>query len=169
MARVTISCDPVCHKDVEIAHSLYSTTYRGLVFHFCSAQCLENFQNNPDLYAIYIGLRRKLAILPILKRRRLRLMESSTADMAHACQCIGEMIGISLVRAEYRHLIVEYDLKQATLSQIEAVVLAAGVKLSGGFHGLRRWLWRSAEMNELANAAHPSTGACCNKPPVQKR
>ncbi len=163
----TTSRDPVCAMDVEIAGSRFSASHRGLDFHFCSAQCLENFGNNPELYTRYLGLRSGL-LPPMPKRRKLPLGPGGDGNIERACRRIGEMMGISQVRAESACLIVDYDLKQATLSQIEAVAAAQGLKFKGGFHALRRWLWRSSESTELGNAAHPSTGACCNKPPDGK-
>lgn len=79
------------------------------------------------------------------------------------------MIGISFVTCEKDRLIVEYDLRLTVLMQIEAVAATEGVHFKEGLHGLRRWLWKSVESNELENAAHPATVACCNRPPVRLR
>jgi len=163
------SRDPVCGMDVDIAGSLHSTSYRGLDFHFCSAQCLENFGKNPDLYALQTGLRDNIGLQPIPKRHRLPLAAGSDADIERACRQIGAMMGISSVSVENARLIVEYDLKQATLSQITAVAIAEGLHFSGGIHGLLRSFWNWSEANELNNAAHPGTGDCCNHPPAKVR
>ena len=157
--------DPVCGMDVEISRSSQWAIYRGTIFHFCSSQCLENFRNAPALYASYKQLRLGPGTEPIPKRRSLDIAPGHATAIEPACRRIGEMMGITSVRAESGRLIVEYDLKQVTLSQIETVAIAEGLKFSLGLHGLRRWLWRSSESNELKNAAHPGNGTCCNHPP----
>jgi YHS domain-containing protein len=157
-----ISRDPVCGMDVEIARSLHSTTHRGLVFHFCSAQCLERFQATPNLYTAPHS-----PAIPI--RRRLRLAAGDGAGIERALRSIRAMMGISATDVEKDCLIVEYDLKQVSLAQIEAVAIDAGLKFKGGLHGLQRSLWKFAERNELDNAAHAGTGACCNHPPTRSR
>ncbi len=160
------SRDPVCGMDIEIARSLHSMAYRGLIFHFCSPQCLECFKDNPGLYT---GSQRITEIQPIPKKRKLRLAAGDDADIEIACQRVREMMGVSSVDVEKSCLVVKYDLRQATLSQIEAVATDAGVRFKDGFPGFLRGMWKFAERNELDNAAHPSTGACCNRPPAQWR
>lgn len=156
------SHDPVCGMNIEVAGSLIFTTYHGLTYHFCSSQCLERFNDAP---ALYIGPQRIADIRPIPKRRKLRLVDASESDMQRACQRVGEMMGIDAIRAEKDCLIVNYDLRQATLAQIESVVTGNGLKLKQGFHSFRRDCWKFLESNELENVARPSTGACCNRPP----
>ncbi len=158
------SRDPVCGMQVDIAGAEHSATYRDVVFHFCSSQCRERFDDNPALYA----LQRIADIRPMPKRHALRLAAGTAADVARACQRVGEMMGISAVRAEQERLIVDYDLRQVALSQIEAVAAAEGLRFKDGLHGFRRGLWKFTEANELANAAHPGTGACCSRPPAGK-
>uniref|UniRef100_Q47DR9 YHS protein n=1 Tax=Dechloromonas aromatica (strain RCB) TaxID=159087 RepID=Q47DR9_DECAR len=163
---MTTSRDPVCGMNVEVAQSSLFSTHRGIVYHFCSAQCLERFN---DIPALYTGSQRIADIRPIPKRRKLRLADSSELDVWRACQRLGEMMGVVKVAAENGCLLVEYDLRQTILSQIEAVAAAEGLKFKEGLHGLRRRLWKYLEAGELENAAHPSSGACCNRPPVRLR
>lgn len=164
---MTTSRDPVCGMAVEIAQSALFTSYRGIVYHFCSAQCLERFN---DIPALYTSAQRIADIRPIPKRRKLRLAEGSESDIRRACQRVGEMIGVAKVTAENGYLLVEYDLRQTILSQIESVAAAEGLKFKDGFHGFRRRLWKYLETSELENAAHPpGSGACCNRPPVRLR
>jgi len=159
------SHDPVCGMDVDVAHSVHSSTYRGLVFYFCSSQCLERFQATPELYTTG---QRTADIEPMLKRRKLRFVGGS-AVIQQVCQQVGEMMGVSSVSTEKDRLIVEYDLRQATLTQIEAVAAAEGVVFKGGLHGFRRSLWKFKESNEVSNAALAGTGACCNHPPARTK
>ena len=163
---MTTSRDPVCGMDVEVSWSTLFTTHRGIVYHFCSAQCLERFN---DIPALYTGPQRIADIRPIPKRRKLRLADSSASDIRRACQRLSEMMGVSKVTAENGCLLVEYDLRHTILSQVETVAAAEGLKFKEGFHGFRRRLWKYLEASELENAAHPSTGACCNRPPVRLR
>lgn len=163
---MTTSRDPVCGMNVEIAHSTLFSTHRGIVYHFCSAQCLERFN---DIPALYTGPQRIADIRPIPKQRKLRLAEGHESDIRRACQRVGEMMGVAKVTAQNGCLLVEYDLRQTILSQIEAVGTAEGLKFKEGLHGLRRRLWKYLEAGELENAAHPGTGACCNRPPVRLR
>jgi hypothetical protein len=101
--------------------------------------------------------------------RKLRLAVCDGAEIGRALRSIREMTGVSTVGAERDCLVVEYDLTQATLSQIEAVAMGAGLKFKRGLHGLRRSLWKFTERNERENAAHAGTGACCNHPPAGSR
>jgi len=43
------SIDPVCGMSVEEEGSL-KATYHGREYHFCSEQCRDEFQKNPELY-----------------------------------------------------------------------------------------------------------------------
>ena len=163
---VTTSRDPVCGMDVATAKSSHSSRYRGLIFHFCSAQCRQCFDANPNLYA---GAQRIADIKPMVKRHKLRLAGGAEVALQDACRRLGEMMGVAVLATAPDYLLVEYDLRQATLPQIEAALAAAGVALKGGLHGLRRGLWKFTEANELQNAANPAPAACCSRPPVRLR
>jgi len=163
---MTKSRDPVCGIDVEVSQSTLSATHRGIAYHFCSTQCLERFN---DIPALYTGSQRIADIRPIPKRRKLLLAEGSESDIRSTCQRVGEMMGVAKVTAENGTLLIEYDLRQTILSQIEAVAASEGLKFKEGLHGLRRRLWKYLEAGELENAAHPASGACCNRPPVRLR
>lgn len=158
--------DPVCGMDVGVAGSTLFTTHQGLVYHFCSAQCMERFNELP---ALYTGGQRVADIRPIKKLCRLRFSDTDDAEIGNVCQLVGKMMGVFSVVAQKDSMLVEYDLRQASLSQIEAVTAAAGVKIKGGIHGVRRSLWKFTEANELESASHSSTGACCNRPPANIR
>lgn len=163
---VTTSRDPVCGMAIEVARSARFATYRGVRYHFCSAQCLERFN---DIPALYTGSQRIADIRPIPKRRKLRVANGNASDIERARRRVGEMIGVTSVIAKNDHLLVEYDLRKTILSQIEAVATAEGLRFKEGLHGFRRRLWKLTEANELENAAHPVSGACCNRPPVKIR
>ena len=163
---VATSRDPVCGRAIEVARSSRFITYRGALYHFCSAHCLERFN---DIPALYTGSQRIADIRPIPKRRKLRLTKGNAPDIQRAVRRIGEMIGVISAIAEKDLLLVEYDLRKTILSQIEAVATAEGLRFKEGLHGFRRRFWKLTEANELENAARPGPGACCNRPPVRLR
>ena len=41
--------DPVCHRDVS-TRSRFSSLYRGRVLRFCSRECKQEFDANPQLW-----------------------------------------------------------------------------------------------------------------------
>lgn len=108
---VATSRDPVCGTVIEVARSSRFITYRGMLYHFCSAHCHERFS---DIPALYTGSQRIADILPIPKRRKLRLANGNESDIQRAAQHVGEMIGVTSVATEKTHLLVEYDLRKTS-------------------------------------------------------
>ena len=106
---------------------------------------------------------------PSMKRRCLILASIDPAQIAHARQQVCAMPGVLSVTAEKGCFIVEYNLLQSSLVQIEEVASAAGLSFKGGWHAMRRRVWKYTEVNELDNAASKTTGACCNRPPARLR
>jgi YHS domain-containing protein len=45
-----IARDPVCGMDVEIARAPASTDYDGRTYYFCSIQCKQDFERQPQMY-----------------------------------------------------------------------------------------------------------------------
>jgi Cu+-exporting ATPase len=45
-----MAIDPVCGMEVDEKSSAISATYSGKTFHFCSAECQQSFQANPEQY-----------------------------------------------------------------------------------------------------------------------
>jgi YHS domain-containing protein len=158
------SRDPVCGMDVTVADPHPTSTYRGLTFHFCSSQCLERFQQTPEFYT---GPQRTADIHPIPKHRHLKVLAPTSEALDKAISQIQTMMGILSAEAVADGLKLSYDLRQASLAQIEAVLQREGIALKGGFHGFRRSLWKFNERNEIENAARAGTGACCNHPPTR--
>lgn len=164
--RSETSRDPVCGMMVNVAASPYSTMWHGLKFHFCSAQCQERFIATPALYKTPAGVRN---IVPIVKRRRLHFVAPTQEALRAACGRLRGMMGVATASPGSDNLTVEYDLRQATFAQVEAVVAGAGLISRGGLHRWRRSLWKFIEGNEIENEVHPASGACCNRPPAQLR
>ena len=42
--------DPVCGMDVEIARAAASTDFEARTYYFCSLQCKEDFERQPQRY-----------------------------------------------------------------------------------------------------------------------
>jgi P-type Cu+ transporter len=42
--------DPVCGMDVEIARAAASTDHEARTYYFCSLQCKQDFERQPELY-----------------------------------------------------------------------------------------------------------------------
>lgn len=43
--------DPVCDMQVDEANSTIMADYKGKTYHFCSEECREVFETNPEPYA----------------------------------------------------------------------------------------------------------------------
>lgn len=43
--------DPVCGMGVDEGKAAGSSTYKGKTYHFCSSNCKEEFDSNPQKYA----------------------------------------------------------------------------------------------------------------------
>lgn len=164
--RSETSRDPVCGMVVNVAVSPYSTMWQGIEFHFCSGQCQERFIATPALYTAQGGVRNRV---PIVKRRKLHFVAPTQEALRAACGRLLGMMGVATAIPGPDDLTVEYDLRQATFAQVEAVVVGAGLILCGGLNRWRRSLWKFIEGNEIENEAHPSSGACCNRPPARSR
>lgn len=162
-----VQVDPVCGMDVVVQQSKYSTTYRGIGFHFCSEQCQSQFLTSPDIYA---SERHRPGKDPVLKRRKLRFQACATDVIDQAVQRIGRMMGVkSVTLLGSTMLSVEYDLWQVTLEQLEMTARATGLIIEDGWHRVQRSWWKFGERNEIDNLARAGNGACCNRPPSRFR
>jgi YHS domain-containing protein len=45
-----IDRDPVCHMDVDPVSAAASSTYLGETYYFCSEDCKERFDGDPERY-----------------------------------------------------------------------------------------------------------------------
>lgn len=156
--------DPVSGREVRTADTGVSVEWSGVRYRFCSERCRARFVVTPLFPTKGIRI---VDIEPILKIRRLRFV-APTAEMLHtACDVLLGMMGVRSATAVDKAIAEQYDLRQATLEQLEKTCTESGLVLRGGLHGWRRALWRFKEGNEIENAARPAGGACCNHPPAR--
>lgn len=165
-AKPETTRDPVCGMEVRAADAPASAEWRGLTYSFCSEQCRERFVAAP---ALYIQAVRIADVEPIPKRRRLRFVSPGAESLRAACGVLLGMMGVRSAIPDGDAIVTQYDLRQATLAQLERTCAGSGLVLRGGLHGWRRALWRFEEDNEIGNAARPAGGACCNRPPARVR
>ena len=45
-----LSLDVVCSMEIDPSATHYHVQYHGTVYHFCSANCRQHFENNPTQY-----------------------------------------------------------------------------------------------------------------------
>jgi YHS domain-containing protein len=142
--------DPVC--EMWVAPDENAVSYQGMHFAFCSQQCKERFLANPHLY---IGLpgepAPKQSGQQVVKRRRLRLGEPlPDADAQQLSKRLHAMMGVYAVDIKADELTITYDLLQATVEQIEAVLQQAGARLGAGWgERLRRAFVHYLEETEV--------------------
>ncbi len=43
--------DPVCGMEVDVENAPASTEYNGQTYYFCSEECKEDFERNPERYS----------------------------------------------------------------------------------------------------------------------
>ncbi len=165
-ATIQTSRDPVCEMDVVVAESSHSTTWQAISYHFCSEQCLERFLATP---ALYTGPTRTKEIVVIPKTRKLRFVSPENELLSAACGKLLRMMGVATAVAGNNCITVDYDLRQATLAQIEEVVAGSGLVLRSGLHRWQRAFWKFEERNEIDNVADSGVSACCNRPPARLR
>src|SRR5438045_1000395 len=48
--KVKLKQDPVCEMDVDPSHAGDETQYRGQTFYFCSRDCKDTFEQDPERY-----------------------------------------------------------------------------------------------------------------------
>ena len=50
-----MAIDPVCGMEVEEAQAPAMTEFQGRPYYFCSESCRDEFEANPQLYALDVG------------------------------------------------------------------------------------------------------------------
>ena len=153
---------PVCGMDV--TGSEITAEHIGIVYHFCSEQCQENFTARPGLYA---GKGAQKPEGKTLIKRRTFALECPLADAeADAMKAaLLRMMGVRVVDISGVKVAVTYDLLEATAAQIGREIEQAGAKVGKGWsERLKRGWVRYTEETELENLA-AGDAPCCNRPP----
>lgn len=154
----TLIHDPVC--DMVVTDNTYVTEHAGLKFLFCSRQCLERFQANPELYIGHAGEPApRQRGEKIIKQRIFKLTDRLTdKQISILRKQIMKMMGIQDILFEGEHICIRYDLLQATAQQIETTIKDAGDLLGDGWgNKLRRAFIHYLEETELDNLAQQQT------------
>ena len=142
--------DPVCGIDVVAGeHALVELQMK---FAYCSEQCRMRFLAHPHVYIGYPGVKaakqeRKI----ILKRRRLRLARPLPGEGAAIVEeVLHGLMGVAQVSIAGGMIEITYDLLQVSVSEIEATLTGAGVRLGEGWtERLKRAFTHEAEEWEL--------------------
>jgi YHS domain-containing protein len=153
---------PVCGMDA--TGSEITAEHVGIVYHFCSGQCLENFTVRPGLY---VGKgAQKPGGKTLIKQRTFALecpLADAEADVMKAA--LLRMMGVRDVDISGVRVAVTYDLLEATAAQIGREIEQAGAKVGKGWAArLKRGWVRYTEETELENLA-AGDAPCCNRPP----
>lgn len=151
---------PVC--DMKVKYAEFTCQYHKMYFHFCSKQCLDNFNEWPSLYL-------KASIKnsgEIIKNRIISLeqpLDLETIDLVKSV--LMGLMGVTSVRINISNIHVTYDLKQVQEILIEDALSELDLAIKNNwFERLRRHLIQQHEENELDNLASASR-PCCNKAP----
>ena len=161
VSNIEVHTDPVCRMQVDEKFGV-RFIHRGITHWFCSTQCLESFQENPDLYA---GLHHIQNAPPVIKSRRVAITSEYEGAQEIFMNIVGHDMGVINCGLDGVYLCVEYDLRQLTWKQVEHQALLAGIEFPGVLSAIRRGIWRFTERNELKNLAHWFDASCCNHPP----
>ena len=142
---------PVC--DMKVKYADYTCQYHKMYFHFCSKQCLDNFNDRPSLYVT----RSAKNSGEITKNRVIFLekpLEIENVDLVKSV--LLALMGVNKVVVNTSNIHVGYDLKQVTEAQIENVLSDVDLAIKNNwFDRLRRRLIQQHEENELDNLAAP--------------
>lgn len=147
---------PVCHMMVD--ENYLAIEYKKHIYAFCSQQCRERFESNPNLYVGYPAPKKHGD--EIIKKRKLKLSISLTDDQRFVIESeLGSMMGIKAIYFEPGYLFISYDLLQATAEQIESAIEHTGNSLGYGLGvKLKQDFIHYLEESELDNLEQPGQG-----------
>ncbi len=164
MHEIEAKKDPVCgmSTDDEALH----IEHQGLHYYFCSSQCQERFSANPHLYIGQAGIPSpKQQGMCVIKKRTIRLAQQPSKEIRQ--QLVAElekMMGIKQVDVEDDLIHIQYDLLEATASQIEEAIQQSGAKLGHVWiDHLKRAFLHYIEETELDNLEHQHESHGCHR------
>ena len=138
---------PVC--DMTVRGVEHTTQYHKMYFHFCSQQCLDNFNERPDLY-----LKTSIKVSgEISKHRLIRLSKPLNDEEADVVKSVlFTLMGVNNVEIGLTDIKVTYDLKQVREKQIEDALSGIELEIKNSwFEKMRRRMMQEHEENELDN------------------
>lgn len=147
--------DPVCL--MWVAPDEHALEYQDLHYAFCSEQCRQRFQANPELYVSATGYHAAAKQQGRQLRRKRRWLLATApmnaqAEEAHAA--LAAMMGVNGVCVTGNAVEVDYDLMQATAEQIEHCIEGHGLRLSASVWDRLRRAWvHYVEDTQVANLA----------------
>lgn len=144
--------DPVCGMVVD-GHKI-EITYIEVRYVFCSNQCRERFEANPQLYIGHPGHKApKQKGVQVVKRRLFKLEQSlSQPDAKVLAKEVYDMMGIRQIHIDGMDIEVTYDLIEVTAEQIEDRMVEIGVKLGEEWsQRLRRGFIHLLEETEVSS------------------
>ncbi len=156
---------PVCKMLTESSDIFCE--YQNINFSFCSEQCKERFEANPNLYFGQIGKpSAKYQNKNIIKQRVLHLDETIPDDVAEKInQSLMTMMGIKNVDIKDKKITINYDLLEATIQQIETHIEQMGQHLSDNWvNRLHNAFIHYSEETELDNLEQSKGYYCHNTP-----
>lgn len=124
-----IDKDPVC--GMTVGDGALETSYEGIRYFFCSAQCRERFLATPHLYVGYPGhLSPRQRGVQVVKRRRFMLAHPLSAHEAELLrEDLRGLMGVRDIHVDGRLVEITYDLMAVTAGLIEARLLRIGLRL----------------------------------------
>jgi len=163
MNEVDKKTDPVCGMRVDI--DSLNIEHLGSNFYFCSMQCQDRFTANPHLYIGEAGIPSpKQKGMQVIKKRTIRLAERPSKNIQQ--QLVAElvkMMGVQRIDVDEDLIHIQYDLLEATASQIEKAIQRSGTQLgSVWMDHLKRAFVHYIEETELENLEYKSHG--CHHP-----
>jgi len=147
---------------MDAADSALTAGHLGIVYHFCSQQCVENFHARPRLY---VGRGAQKTEGKIIVKRRRFTLDRPVPDAGVLEAALLGMMGVKEVGISGARVSVSYDLLEATAVQVGREIEKAGASLGKGWaERFKRGWVQYAEETELENLA-AGDAPCCNRPP----
>ncbi len=121
----TILDDLVCGMSVDSDE--ISADYQGNHYAFCSEQCRERFQENPQLYTDPKSEVQEPETVDRYRYKTLKLGETLPLDVANRLTVqIRAMMGIQYIEIYDDEVEISFDPKQVTEAQIETAIARSG-------------------------------------------
>lgn len=155
--------DPVCGMNV--ADDALHAEHLESRFYFCSSQCQQRFIANPHLYIGKAGVPAlKQQGVSVIKKRTIHLEKQPSREVQQQLvSALEKMMGIKQIDVDGELIHIQYDLLEATVSQIEEAIQQSGTKLGQVWsERLKRAFVHYIEDTELENMEHQHESHGCH-------